>query len=172
MILELRKYETFPVHIELVDTTSKSEVDMDSILSIDKTMLELDIQKSGDEYYCQGQLVADATVECARCLKPFKQKLINETDFIATPYKQDGGITDDEDRTYYDANLRADLWEIVRQTVILALPLKPLCREDCRGLCPQCGTNLNEKKCKCIVKEIDPRLEPLKKLLSANNRKG
>jgi len=172
MILELRKYETFPVHIELVDTTSKTEVDMDSILSIDKTMLELDIQKSGDEYYCQGQLVADATVECARCLKPFKQKLINETDFIATPYKQDGGITDDEDRTYYDANLRAILREIVRQTVILALPLKPLCREDCRGLCPQCGTNLNEKKCKCIVNEIDPRLEPLKKLLSANNRKG
>ena len=172
MLLQLGKFETFPVHVELVCTTPRTELEVDSINSLDKAMLELDIQNVDEEYFCRGQLEAEVTIECARCLEPFKQKLINDTDFIATPYKQDGGITDDEDRTYYDANLRADLWEIVRQTVILALPLKPLCREDCRGLCPQCGTNLNEKKCKCIVNEIDPRLEPLKKLLSANNRKG
>jgi len=172
MILELRKFESFPVDIELVDTTPKIELNVDSIVSLDKTLLELTIQKSEEEFFCQGQLQAEATLECARCLEPFKQKLINDTDFIATSYKKDGAITDDEDRVYYDANLRADLWEIVRQTVILALSLKPLCREDCKGLCPHCGTNLNKKKCKCVVKEIDPRLEPLKKLLQANNRKG
>ncbi len=172
MILELKKFETFPVHIELIDETPRTKVEMGGINSLDKAMLELDIQKLGEEYYCQGQLEAEATVECARCLEPFRQKLVNDTDFIATSYKQDGEIADDEDRVYYDADLRADLWEIVRQTVILALSMKPLCREDCRGLCPQCGTNLNKKKCKCTVKEIDPRLEPLKKLLSENNRKG
>ncbi len=172
MILELRKFEKFPVHIELVDTTSKTDVKMDSVVSIDKTLLGLDIQRSDEEYFCQGQLEADATIECARCLKPFKQKLVNSTDFIATPFNDDGSITDDEDRVYYDANLRAELWEIVRQTIILALSLKPLCREDCLGLCSQCGMNLNDKECKCTVKHIDPRLEPLKKLLSANNRKG
>ncbi len=172
MILELRKFESFPVDIELVDATPKTEFNVDSLVSLDKTLLELTIQKSEEEYFCQGQLEADATIECARCLEPFKQKLINETDFIVTSYKKDGSITDDEDRVFYDANLRADLWEIVRQTVILALSLKPLCREDCLGLCAQCGTNLNKKKCNCVVKEIDPRLEPLKKLLQANNREG
>ena len=172
MILELRKFETFPVEIELVDTTPKTELDVDSIVSLDKTLLELTIQKSEEEYFCQGQLEADATIECARCLEPFKQKLVNHTDFIVTSYKKEDGITDDEDRVYYDANLRADLWEIVRQTVILALSLKPLCREDCQGLCLQCGTDLNKKKCNCVEKEIDPRLEPLNNLLQDNNRKG
>lgn len=172
MILELRKFEIFPVHIELVDTASKTDANMESVVSIDKTKLGLDIQKADEEFFCQGQLEADATVECARCLEQFKQKLIDSTDFIVTPFKQEGGIIDDEDRVYYDANLRADLWEIVRQTIILALPLKPLCREDCQGLCPQCRTNLNKKKCNCEVRQIDPRLEPLKELLSANNRKG
>ena len=173
MILELNKFEAFPAHTDLVDTEIRENVDMVGINSIDKTMLELEIQKSGDEYYCRGQLEAEVSLECARCLEPLKQKLTADTDFIASPYKHgEKAVIDDEDRVYYDAELRADLWEIVRQTVILAVSMKPLCKEDCRGLCPQCGTNLNEKKCKCKVRVVDSRLEPLKKLLSANNRKG
>jgi len=166
MILELKKFEIFPVRIDLVDTEVHKNVEMVGINSIDKTMLGLDIQKSDEEYYCQGQLEAEVSLECARCLEPIKQKLTNETDFIVSPFNQDGNMTaDDEDRVYYDSELRADLWEIVRQTVILAVSMKPLCRDDCRGLCPQCGTNLNEKKCRCNVRTVDPRLEPLKKLL-------
>lgn len=172
MILELKQFDIFPVHINLFDTKSRSDVDMEGINSIDKTMLELDIQKSGEEYFCQGNLEAEVTLECARCLEPFKEKLINSTDFIATPPGQKIDQTDDEDRVFFDADLRADLWEIVRQTVILGLSMKPLCQDDCLGLCPLCGTNLNHKKCKCHMKETDPRLEPLKKLLFTDNRKG
>jgi uncharacterized protein len=173
MILELKKFDNFPVHVELIDTFSKQNVEMDGISSIDKTMLELDIQKSGEEYFCQGQLTASVTVECSRCLKPLNQNIENETDFIISAPKTPGdSIIDDEDHVYFDHELRADLWEIVRQTVILAVSMKPLCSEDCRGLCPHCGTNLNEKHCECNVRTIDPRLEPLKKLLPSNNRKG
>lgn len=173
MILELKRFDAFPVHIELVDTFSKQNVEMEGIDSIDKAMLELDIQKSGEEYFCQGQLNATVTQECARCLKSIKQILTGEVDFIASPAKvNDDDITDDEDHVYYDNELSADLWEIVRQTVILAVSMKPLCSDDCRGLCPHCGTNLNEKNCKCSVRTIDPRLEPLKKLLPSNSRKG
>ena len=173
MILELKKFESFPVHIVLNEDTTCEITEVDSISSLDKTMLELDIQKSADEYYCQGALTADVTLECARCLKHFKETLMNGTDFIAGPAKPESQKEiDDEDHVYYDHELRADLWEIIRQTVILAVSLKPLCSEDCRGLCPQCGTNLNQKKCKCTVSKVDPRLEPLKKLLEPQNRKG
>jgi len=172
MILELKKFETFPIHIDLVDLSVKNDVGIGDIKSIDKTMLGLDIQKSDDNYYCQGRLEADVTLECARCLEPFSQHLKNETDFIATPFKQGGtGPADDEEYVYYDGDLRADLREIVRQTVILALEMKPLCSEDCRGLCPQCGTNLNVKKCKCQTWSIDPRLEPLRDLLQNKKKK-
>ncbi len=173
MILELNKFEAFPARIDLVDTECRGNVGMPGISSIDKTMLGLDIQKFGDEYYCRGRLEAEVTLECARCLEPIKQKLADGTDFIALPHESGPAVVkDDEDRVYYDAELKADLWEIVRQTVILAVSMKPLCQEDCRGLCPQCGTNLNEKRCKCEARVVDARLEPLKKLLSVYNRKG
>lgn len=172
MILELKKFNTFPVHIKLEDAESQTNIDMPGIGSIDKSVLELDIQKVEEEYFCHGVLESQISLECARCLEPFKQKITNSTDFIASPPSHKAAPEDDEDRVYYDADLRADLWEIVRQTVILAVSMKPLCQDDCRGLCPQCGTNLNVKKCKCRVTDIDPRLEPLKKLLYTHNRKG
>jgi uncharacterized protein len=165
MILELKKFDNFPAHTELSSETVRIDIGMDSILSIDKSMLSLDIQKSGDEYFCQGKLKAVVKLECARCLESFEQELSGNPDFIASPPKTDDTPTDDEDRVYYDSNLVADLWEIVRQSVILAVSLKPLCSEDCRGLCPQCGTNRNEKDCNCKTKTVDPRLEPLKNLL-------
>lgn len=172
MILELKKLITFPVHIKLVESKSRTDIDMPGINSIDKSVLELDIQKVEEEYFCHGELESQVSLECARCLEPVNQKVTNSTDFIASPPSQKAAPEDDEDRVYYDADLRADLWEIVRQTVILAVSMKPLCKDDCYGLCPQCGTNLNVKKCNCKVTDIDPRLEPLKKLLYTDNRKG
>ncbi len=166
MILELKQFEEFPAHIDLIDTKIRENVEIVGINSIDKTMLGLDIQNSGDDYFCQGQLEAEVSVGCARCLEPFKQKVTNETDFIISPFKPgDKTASDDEDRVYFDNELRADLWEIVRQTVILALAMKPLCRVDCQGLCPHCGTNLNEETCNCKINVVDSRMESLKKLL-------
>jgi uncharacterized protein len=54
---------------------------------------------------------------------------------------------------------------LLRENVLLNLPLQPLCRADCRGLCPHCGVNLNESSCGCQVQEDDPRLAPLQHLL-------
>ena len=61
-----------------------------------------------------------------------------------------------------------DLNELVREQFYLALPMKPLCREDCRGLCPQCGVNWNTGTCECGSGWEDPRLAPLKGLIKEN----
>jgi uncharacterized protein len=58
-----------------------------------------------------------------------------------------------------------DLGEVMREQFFLALPMKPLCRPDCRGLCPVCGKNRNIEQCECREEWTDPRLAPLKKLL-------
>ena len=73
--------------------------------------------------------------------------------------------------TYYDTAATfyeddaIDLADLLREQFYLALPMKPLCRQDCKGLCPQCGTNLNTDTCQCQVRWEDPRLAGLKALI-------
>lgn len=76
-------------------------------------------------------------------------------------------LNDEEDNDEYivvpDGRLNVD--ELLREDVLLELPSKYLCADDCKGLCPKCGKNLNEGACGCDNREIDPRLEILKSLL-------
>jgi uncharacterized protein len=72
---------------------------------------------------------------------------------------------DDEDlETSYYRDDQIDLSELLREQFYLALPMKPLCRDDCRGLCPECGINLNAGTCTCAPTWEDPRLAALKEL--------
>ena len=99
---------------------------------------------------------------CGRCLEPFIReentvlsgKLIQKVDEIAQ-YEEDDFI-------YYDDNGNLDLTEDIIDMVILSFPMKPLCDEGCKGLCPKCGANHNKEECDCVVDDIDPRLAKLK----------
>ena len=135
------------------------------------------VQKSGEEFYCQGTVSAEVQVECARCLVPYGYEADGTTDFIATTaslreqYRAEA--VDDEEYVIFDPNeLRADITDLVRETLLLELPMKPLCRDDCKGLCTHCGANLNDKPCECESKSIDPRWEGLKGLLDRAPEKG
>jgi len=69
---------------------------------------------------------------------------------------------EDLDKEFYDGEV-IDLDAIIQHQIILAIPFYPLCREDCKGLCPHCGINKNQETCQCSDKEfIDPRLSGLK----------
>jgi uncharacterized protein len=63
-----------------------------------------------------------------------------------------------------------DLGDVMREQFYLAVPMKPLCREDCKGLCAVCGINKNRETCACQVEWTDPRLEPLKRLARATEQ--
>ena len=116
-----------------------------------------------------GKLHTAVTVTCSRCLGPARQELllnIEEEYFptvdVATgvplsPAGESGTFTIDEQHTL-------DIEEAVRQYTVVAIPMKALCREDCPGLCPQCGQNLNEGPCGCAEPELDARWAPLRKL--------
>jgi len=75
---------------------------------------------------------------------------------------------EDVDISYYTDD-QIDLIELLREQFYLALPMKPLCREDCRGLCPQCGVNRNTGTCECEPGWEDPRLAPLKGLIKGTS---
>ena len=169
MILDLREFDEFPAETSLLAGPGELSPFGDSVVSVERVETDLAIQKSSEEYFCQAHVCAEITMECARCLESFRREIVCATDFIATSLsvaEERKGVIDDEDYVYFKGDdLRIDIVEPVRQALALELPLKPLCTENCRGLCQKCGANLNQTTCECKPEETDPRWEGLKKLL-------
>ena len=168
-MLHLQQFETFPARTVLQGEPFEIEGEFETVLKVKDTGLDLNIQKSGEEYFCQGSLKALVQMECARCLGSFEREVANQTDFIICDRDSFEArakeAIDDEDYAFFQgSDLSVDLSDIVRQTVILAISMKPLCSEDCRGLCPDCGANLNDDSCRCRAEKTDPRWDALKKL--------
>ncbi len=106
-------------------------------------------------------------LDCDRCLAPFNWPVhLAYDEEYRTPEEaeDDRGEDGDTRRVTYEGNA-IDLTEGLAQNIVLALPMKHTCREDCRGLCPRCGKNLNEGDCACREQRTDPRLEGLRALL-------
>jgi uncharacterized protein len=168
MILNMREFGEFPAQAVIRAGSGELSPFADSVIKVEAAGIELTIQKSGDEYYCQGQVTAQVVMECARCLGEFASELSGSTDFVVCSYAQAENAEntpDDEDRVYFKGTeLKVDVSEPVRQALLLAVPLKPLCSEDCKGLCAMCGVNLNHETCACKREQTDPRWEGLKGL--------
>jgi uncharacterized protein len=103
---------------------------------------------------------------CARCLEPVQQPLAGSFDLIFRPGGVDAetgerAITEDETEIGYYEQSGLLLEDAVREQVLLTLPSRTLCREDCKGLCPNCGADRNLTKCGCGERPVDPRLATL-----------
>jgi len=118
-----------------------------------------------------GRLATRLELSCARCLEPVMQDVKREFDLLYRPQGADAGrdemsVTDAEAEISYYEGEGILLDDVVREQVLLAAPLKVTCREDCKGLCPLCGTNLNQEQCSCAVAQEEPRWAALKEIRS------
>jgi uncharacterized protein len=116
-----------------------------------------------------GDLSTKVEVICARCLEPVVEEVAQKFDLLYRPQGVDAGkselsVTAAEAEVGYYRGEGLLLEDVLREQVLLALPLKAICREDCRGLCPHCGQNLNLKQCSCAEPVEDPRWSALKDL--------
>ena len=113
-----------------------------------------------------GQVDAPLVHECRRCLervdRPFEQPL--ELCWSAADQLSDDPDGDAEVRVLEKGADCVELGEAIREELVLAAPRYVLCREDCRGFCPGCGTNLNDEQCACVANESDPRWDALRAL--------
>ncbi|NBD14381.1 MULTISPECIES: DUF177 domain-containing protein [Corallococcus] len=150
--------------------------------------LHATLRKLSGGVLLEGRFTAHVAAPCKRCLADvtldlpvsFIINLVPESLARGDDFKDDdeksmekkertqgesGGTfeMDDADEQVFDGKT-IDLDPIVREQVLLALPMSAVCREDCQGLCSQCGQNLNDKKCGCEPKVVDPRLSPLKNI--------
>jgi uncharacterized protein len=114
-----------------------------------------------------GDLSARFEVACARCLEPIVQNVARGFDLLYRPLGVDAGreemsVTAAEAEVGYYQGEGVLLDDVLREQVLLALPLKAICRENCKGLCPHCGRNLNHEECNCAEPLEDPRWSALK----------
>jgi len=117
----------------------------------------------------RGRVQAGLELQCARCLDPVPQEVAREFELLYRPLGADAGrdelsVTDAEAEIGYYEGDGILLEDVLREQVLLAIPLKITCREDCKGLCPHCGKNLNQEQCSCAVPAGDPRWAALKEI--------
>jgi uncharacterized protein len=173
MIIDLRQFDDFPAHVIVETKPGEIQPFDDLIVSIGRVKLDCSFQKSGSEYFCQGTVSAEVEVQCSRCAGQFVLELSNPTDFIIrtdwVPDEEDADAIDDEDYVYTQGkDLVVDIKDIVQQALVLAMPMKPLCQDDCKGLCPLCRVNLNKTACKCVREQVDTRWDKLRGLSGSN----
>ena len=128
-----------------------------------------EVRLSGNEVFVNGHVDTRAQVECDRCLKPvelpvnvdFTLEYISGSEYEAS---QTAALTEEEMSVSVFDGGAIDVDEIVKEQVLLAVPTRMLCREDCKGICPDCGIDRNTGECDCITNEIDPRWAALKNL--------
>ncbi len=130
-------------------------------------VLELRILKDGDRYRLSGRLRTTVRRTCSRCVEPFNVPTVLDIDVRYHPHRANTGegeheISDDDLSVAYYRDDRIHLGDLVREQLRLASPMKPLCSEDCRGLCPVCGANRNDSTCDCDTSWHDPRFERLR----------
>lgn len=113
---------------------------------------------------------------CSRCLAEYSQRLefTFDEEFFSTVDVNTGARLPlpppESDAFTIDANHLLDLTEVMRQYTLVSIPLKPLCRADCRGLCPTCGADLNREPCACPAPSPDPRWGALRRLLATDTQ--
>jgi uncharacterized protein len=127
------------------------------------------LSKHGQDILVRGNLSGPMELACSRCLEPFTGPAAIDFDLLLMPGPPTAHAEDEElsltdlDLDYYIGEI-VDLESLLREQIILMLPLKPLCDETCKGLCPQCGANLNLETCLCQTEDVNSPFALLAKL--------
>ena len=127
------------------------------------------VRLAGNEVFVNGHLDSRARVECDRCLQPvqlpvnvdFALEYISDSEYESSETAE---LTEEVMSVSVFDGQALDVDEIVKEQILLAVPTRMLCREDCKGICPECGADRNTGECNCVPKEIDPRWAALKNL--------
>jgi uncharacterized protein len=172
MLLDLNKLRGPREHVERTLPPSAFDPQDPEFRVAAPVELKIDVEKAGaDAYAVKGHVATRLELSCSRCLDPFEVPVDAAFELRYVSQTENAGegereIGDDDLATAYYRDGMLDVAELLREQFQLALPMKPLCSDACRGMCPQCGTNLNRTECACRPQWHDPRLAALKGLLT------
>ncbi|MCL1849772.1 MAG: DUF177 domain-containing protein [Clostridiales bacterium] len=150
MLLEIGHLKDDPGEYEYYDFEfSPEETDEDCVM-LSPVHVTGSVTYGGNGYLVAGKLSAKTQIPCSRCLAPVDQDLAFDFD------------EEFEEQEFPEEDAVIDLFDVAAQIWVTAVPMQVLCDDECKGLCPQCGKNLNEGECGCQGSEVDPRLEILR----------
>ncbi len=126
---------------------------------------ELTVKKVGEEILIKGKIVTSLSLICSRCLVPFESLIDSRFDLVYLPEEldvmQDQLESDDINKLFY-YNGKIDIEEVILEQLNLVFPARPLCSDDCQGICPVCGKIIRDSECVCVQESSDLRLNKLK----------
>ena len=168
--LNLARIRTPRTEFAQVYAPGELAADGESFAVAGPVSLAFDVEKDKDRFRLTGRVRATLVLPCSRCLEGFEQDVDAPFDLRYQP--KDVGTTDGSERELGDDDLAAafyendeiDLGQLMKEQFYLALPMKPLCRDECRGLCALCGANVNRGACGCAATWEDPRFAVLRAL--------
>ena len=171
MLLDLSRIRTGTEHLERRYELPVPAAASEAFRLASPAELIADAHKDERKVRLKGRVRATLELDCSRCLEAFQVPVDATFDMLFLPAVETAGdgereVAEDDFGVSYYRDETIDLGEVVREQCYLALPMKPLCRDDCQGLCPVCGINRNRETCGCHAREVDPRMEPLRKLKS------
>jgi uncharacterized protein len=165
--LNLAKIRTAHERFEKVYAPEAVAAAGDSFSVVSPVELTFDIHKDKDQFRLVGRVATTLELPCSRCLEAFSWPVDAAFDLRYQPRAANAGEgereveEDDLSTAFYDHD-EIDLGQLMREQFYLSLPMKPLCLDECKGLCPQCGTNLNRSTCDCRRDWEDPRFAALR----------
>jgi uncharacterized protein len=169
MLLDLNKIHAPREHYEKTYPPEAFPAEQETFRVVAPVVLAFDIVKDKRHFQLIGTVKTTLELPCGRCLEPFTLPVDAAFDLRYQPHAPEKAadereIEEDDLSTAFYENEQIDLGQLMREQFYLALPMKPLCRPQCAGLCPVCGTNLNRGTCGCTLAWEDPRLAVLKTL--------
>ena len=168
MQIRLQELATMPDYRARFDYTidlSKEEVGFEFPFQ-QPVRLEGEVSDDAGAITLSATVYAHVTTRCARCGKPVEYDKETDVEFLLVK-ELEGEEEDLRDDVYLVESDVVELDDILIPELILDMEMAVVCDEDCKGLCPKCGKNLNQGECGCVVKEVDPRLAVLQKFLDS-----
>jgi DUF177 domain-containing protein len=169
MLIDLSRFRGGVEHLERTYDPGGFERDADTFRVVAPVELVADLRKDAQKIRLVGRVKTMLQLDCSRCLDPYTVPIDAKFDMLFLPAAENTGNDEQEvgeedlGVSFYKEDT-IDLGEVMREQFYLALPMKPLCREDCCGLCPVCGKNRNRETCECQAEWVDPRFDALRKL--------
>ena len=168
MLLDLSRFTGGSAHVERRYPPAAFSDDDYTVTA--EVALVFDLHKDKTRYRLAGTIETILEMACGRCLEPFRVPVAVGFDLRYLPQTENRGedereVQEDDLTTAFYQEETINLGDLVREQLYLTLPMKPLCRTECRGLCPECGADLNAVTCGCAARWEDPRLAPLRALL-------
>lgn len=162
---ELNK-QTGPLKWEEEVRLKKVDKEHPDLVRLDPVKVRITAWRDQGLFHVQGEQSAKAFFHCARCLSTFEKTLSADWHQVFTDDESRVDPEGEEEIQWVLTDQPMDLTPYIREAVLLSLPFAPLCREECKGLCPTCGTDWNKGLCQCDNRRVDPRLSKLEELLN------